>query len=145
MKKLVLFLFSLMLLIGCNGSNSKDNVVANATTSMKIKGMTCEEMCAGRIEEKIARIEGVKSCEVDFENEIATLYYDKKKVDINNIVIKVEDMNDGQYSISEVNTKEITTTTDSEINSAGGDETGQILTAPNFELPNIAEYFRNII
>ena len=57
-------------------------MIANTSTSMKISGMTCEEMCASRIEDKIARLEGVKSCEIDFENETATFLYDKKKVDI---------------------------------------------------------------
>ncbi len=144
MKKIFLFLATLTFLMGCGNSNDSENVMANASTSMKISGMTCEEMCAGRIEDKIARMSGVKSCEVDFENEMATVIYDKKKVDIDEVILKVGDMNDGQYGISEVKTENITNT-NSDVNSTGGGETGQILTAPSFELPNLADYFRNIL
>lgn len=144
MKKIILFLLTLSFLIGCGETDSTKNVVANASTSMKISGMTCEEMCAGRIEEKIARMEGVKSCEVDFDNEMATIFYDKKKVDIDEVIQKVGDMNDGQYGISDVKTENITNT-NSEVNAGGGSESGQILSAPSFELPNLADYLRNIL
>ena len=96
------------------------------------------------IEEKIARMEGVKSCEVDFENEMATLVYDNKKVEIDKVVQKVEDMSDGKYTLSDIKTENITNT-NSEATSEGGSETGQIMTAPSFELPNLADYFRNIV
>ena len=144
MKRLVFILLTTAFLFGCGSSTQTDGLIANTSTSMKIEGMTCEEMCAGRIEDKIARMEGVKFCEVDFKKKTATLSYDKEKVDIENLVLKVEDMNDGQYTISDVNTHEIVKT-DSDLNSNGGNEAGQILSTPSFELPNIAEYFRNII
>lgn len=144
MKKIILFLLTLSFLIGCGETDSTKNVVANASTSMKISGMTCQEMCAGRIEEKIARMEGVKSCEVDFDNEMATIFYDKKKVDIDEVIQKVGDMNDGQYGISDVKTENITNS-NSELNAGGGSESGQILSAPSFELPNLADYLRNIL
>jgi len=142
--KNILFILSIAFLIGCGNSSSSEEVMANASTSMKISGMTCEEMCAGRIEDKIARMNGVKSCEVNFEKEMATVIYDKKKVDIDEVILKVGDMNDGQYGISEVKTENITNT-NSDINSRGGGETGQIMAAPSFELPNLADYFRNIL
>lgn len=144
MKKIILFLLTLSFLIGCGETDSTKNVVANASTSMKISGMTCQEMCAGRIEEKIARMEGVQSCEVDFDKEMATIIYDKKKVDIDEVIQKVGDMNDGQYGISDVKTESITNT-NSEVNAGGGSESGQIMTAPSFELPNLADYLRNIL
>ncbi len=144
MKKIIFFILSVTFIIGCVNTDEPNNVIANTSTSMKISGMTCEEMCASRIEDKIARLEGVKSCEIDFENETATFLYDKKKVDIDDVVLKVEDMNDGQYTISNVETKDINKS-NSELSSNGGGETGQIMTSPSFELPNLADYFRNII
>jgi copper chaperone CopZ len=144
MKKIILIILTLTSIMGCGNTTDSENVMANASTSMKISGMTCEEMCAGRIEDKISRMSGVKSCEVDFENEIATVFYDKKKVDIDEVILKVGDMNDGQYGVSEVKTENIENT-NSDINSGGGSETGQIITAPSFELPNLADYFRNIL
>lgn len=144
MKKIVFYILSLTFLMGCGNASDSENVVVNASSSMKISGMTCEEMCAGRIEDKITRMAGVKSCEVDFESEVATVFYDKRKVDIDEVILKVGDMNDGQYGISGVKTENITNT-NSDVNSKGGIESGQIMTVPSFELPNLADYFRNII
>lgn len=144
MKNALLFFVSLSFLFGCGSSDVAEKVMANASTSMKIDGMTCQEMCASRIEEKIARMSGVKSCVVDFENEMATLIYDEKTLEIDEVVLKIEDMSDGKYTVSEMNTEKITNT-NSEVNSGGGSETGKIMTAPSFELPNLADYLRNIL
>ena len=144
MKKIIFFIFSIIFLTGCSATSEKNDVEANASASMKIRGMTCAEMCAKRIEDKINRMVGVKSCEVDFEKEIATFKFDTKKVDLDNLVSTIEDMSDNQYKVSEIKTKSIKNI-NSEMNSEGGNKTGQIMTSPSFELPNIADYFRNII
>lgn len=143
MKKLVLFIAIIAVLSGCS-SSATDSVVANANTTFALDGMTCEEMCAKRIEAKIARMEGVKSCEVDFEKENATLIYDDKKVELDNLIANVESMSDNKYSVTDIKTEKISNS-NSESSSSDGEETGSIMSAPSFELPNIMEYLRNII
>ena len=143
MKKVILILTVITFLIGC-GTSEKESIKATANTTFAIEGMTCADMCAKRIEDKIARMEGMKSCEVNFENELATLIYDEKKVDLDKLILKVEDMSDGKYTVSNIKTEKINHSS-TETNSGGTEETGSILSGPSFEMPNIMEYLRNII
>lgn len=51
-----------------------------AAASLTIKGMTCEMGCAKTIEKKLAKLDGVGSAKVDFENELATVTFDVTKI-----------------------------------------------------------------
>lgn len=144
MKHLILILTASILLFACSNEKSPQEVLANTNSSFVIEGMTCEEMCAKRIEDKIARIAGVKDCTVDFENNKATLSYDNKTADIKTIVSMIEEMADNKYSIKEVKTESISSS-NGDINSSESNETNQILSGSNFQIPNLLEYFRNII
>lgn len=144
MKHLILILTASILLFACSNEKSPQEVLANTNSSFVIEGMTCEEMCAKRIEDKIARIAGVKDCTVDFENNKATLSYDNKTADIKTIVSMIEEMADNKYSIKEVKTESISSS-NGDINSSESNETNQILSGSNFQMPNLLEYFRNII
>lgn len=143
MKQLILLLTIITFLSGCSSSTA-DNITANANTTLAIEGMTCETGCAKRIEQKIAKMEGVKSCEVDFENKKATVIYDDKKVNEENFVSMVEGLNDSQYKVSEIETEKLSNA-NTNTSSSEEDETGNILSGSSFELPNIMEYFKNII
>ncbi|MEN8929524.1 MAG: heavy metal-associated domain-containing protein [Flavobacteriales bacterium] len=143
MKTVILFLTTIALLISC-GTTEVETINATANTTFSLEGMTCETGCAKRIEQKISRMEGVKSCEVNFKNKLATVVYDDKKVEANRFVELVEDMNDGQYKAENINTEKLSSS-DSDNSSSNENETGSILSAPSFELPNIMEYLRNII
>lgn len=144
MKHLILILTASILLFACSNEKSPQEVLANTNSSFVIEGMTCEEMCAKRIEDKIARTAGVKDCTVDFENNKATLSYDNKTADIKTIVSMIEEMADNKYSIKEVKTESISSS-NGDINSSESNETNQILSGSNFQMPNLLEYFRNII
>lgn len=144
MKHLILILTASILLFACSNEKSPQEVLANTNSSFVIEGMTCEEMCAKRIEDKIARTAGVKDCTVDFENNKATLSYDNKTADIKTIVSMIEEMADNKYSIKEVKTESISSS-NGDINSSESNETNQILSGSNFQIPNLLEYFRNII
>jgi copper chaperone CopZ len=143
MKQLILVLTIIIFLTGCS-SSATDSIQANTNTTLAIEGMTCETGCAKRIEQKIAKMEGVKSCEVNFEKKLATVIYDDKKVASTKFVDLVEGLNDNQYKVSNIDTEKISNS-NSESSSNGGEETGNILSGSSFELPNIMEYLRNII
>ncbi len=144
MKKILGLLVVVLFFMGCSNTSIDNNVEANTITSMKIEGMTCQEMCAGRIEDKIARTEGVKECEVDFENNRATVSYDSETAEIDEIVSMVEKMADNKYTITNLKTEKINSKS-GDINSSEVNETSQILSGASFEMPNLLEYFRNII
>ena len=144
MKNILIILTASLLLFACSSENTEQEILANAQSSFAIEGMTCEEMCAKRIEDKIARTAGVKECTVDFEKNTATLSYDNKTTEINDIVSMVEKMADSKYSVKELKTEKISVA-NGDISSAENNETSQILSGSSFEMPNVLEYFRNII
>ena len=51
-----------------------------AKVMFNIDGMTCAMGCAKTIEKKMAKMDGVKSAKVDFENELAMVEFDEAKV-----------------------------------------------------------------
>ena len=55
--------------------------MANFTTaSFTINGMSCKMGCAKPIEKKLAKLEGIGSAKVDFENKLATVKFDAEKL-----------------------------------------------------------------
>ncbi len=144
MKNLLLILTFGLFLASCGSETKADNIIADTHSTFVIEGMTCAEMCAKRIEDKIARTEGVQTCTVDFEKKIASLNYDSKLTELETIVSLVEEMSDKKYSVSDVKTEK-TSSSQSTITSSKENETGQLLSAPSFEIPNLLEYLRNII
>jgi len=143
MKRVILFLTVIALLLSC-GTSEVETIKANANTTFAVEGMTCETGCAKRIEQKIAKMEGVKSCEVNFEQKTTTVIYNDAVVKTEDFVALVEKLSDSQYKVSDLETEKINNS-DSESSSNGGDEAGSILSGPSFEMPNIMEYLRNII
>lgn len=74
-----------------------------AKAEFTIDGMTCAVGCAATIENKIAKIEGVKSSKVDFDNKLAMVEYDKAKVNptlLTETVASVADI----YKVSDMKT-----------------------------------------
>lgn len=51
-----------------------------AKVEFGIEGMTCAMGCAKTIEKRMAKMEGVKSAKVDFDNRMAMVEYDEDKV-----------------------------------------------------------------
>ena len=47
----------------------------------KVKGMQCSQSCPVKITEAINKIDGVKTCDVNFDQKTATVTYDQDKID----------------------------------------------------------------
>ena len=47
----------------------------------KVKGMQCAQSCPVKITEAIKKIDGVKTCDVNFDQNTATVTYDQNKID----------------------------------------------------------------
>ena len=56
------------------------------TTQIKVDGMQCSYSCAGKVNSVVQKIDGVKESSVDFAKGIATVTYDDKKVNRNDII-----------------------------------------------------------
>lgn len=54
-----------------------------ASTTLKLRGMSCAS-CARNVEKAISSVAGVNECIVNFGAELATVEYDRSKIDIAN-------------------------------------------------------------
>lgn len=63
-----------------NAARELDPNATYAKAEFGIEGMTCAMGCAKTIEKKLAKMEGVKSAKVDFDNRLAMVEYDEAKV-----------------------------------------------------------------
>lgn len=63
-----------------DASKTLDPNATYAKVEFGIEGMTCAMGCAKTIEKKMAKMEGVKSAKVDFDNRTAMVEYDEAKV-----------------------------------------------------------------
>jgi Cu+-exporting ATPase len=72
-----------------------------ATANFTIDGMTCAVGCAKTIEGKLIETEGVQEAVVDFESKIATVSYDKTKLNITSLTSTIEKVAGGDaYKVS---------------------------------------------
>ena len=56
------------------------------TTKIKVDGMQCSYSCAGKVNSVVQKIDGVKESYVDFAKGVATVTYDDKKVNRDDII-----------------------------------------------------------
>ena len=71
------------------------------TASFTIDGMSCEIMCASKIQKELAATEGVQTAVIDFEKKLATIEYDSAVTSPEKLVEKVEAVNGGDsYKVS---------------------------------------------
>lgn len=137
--KIFFVLFASMLAFACSSDNGQqNNVEANATTKLALEGMTCEVGCAGTIEKTLNTTAGVKSCDVDFENKIATIEFDNAQISDEEIKSIIEGLNDGQYKATFVNTSS------SDISSSNNEDEISV-SAPIIEIPNLFSALRTIL
>ena len=117
-KSLLVFALSTLFLTSC-----KDNAVATTetatetttesntaaivgkveTASFTIEGMSCEIMCASKIQKELTATEGVQNATVDFDKKLATVEYDAGVTSPEKLIEKVEAVNGGDsYKVSNV-------------------------------------------
>ena len=82
------------------------------TTQIKVDGMQCSYSCAGKVNSVVQKIDGVKESSVDFAKGMATVTYDDKIVNRNDIIKNLK--NNTGYSIEQAST------TTKEYGSCGG-------------------------
>ena len=81
-----------------------------------IKGMTCEMGCAKTIEKKLAKMDGVKSANVDFKNELASVEFDVAKLNTSSITKAVSQVSD-IYSVENMQTIKATSSSNQTLES----------------------------
>ncbi|HBI00824.1 MAG TPA: heavy metal-associated domain-containing protein [Flavobacterium sp.] len=83
--------------------HTQDQPAQLATASFTVEGMHCEVGCAGHLEKKLAKLDGVQKAEIDFEAKKATIEYDTNVLTPEVLVQTVENAADGKtYKVSDV-------------------------------------------
>ncbi len=88
-----------------NAAEVEDVILAEnlETASFTIEGMSCQVMCASKIQKELAALSGVKEANVDFENKSASVQYDSSKISPEKLVETVEAVGGGDlYKVSNV-------------------------------------------
>ena len=63
----------------------------SATSKFNVDGMMCGKGCVNKIKNHIGSLDGVKSCDVDFDKAIMTVEYDESKLTDQLIINKLHD------------------------------------------------------
>ena len=88
MKNFIIVSFILSLLAG-----------AVTKSEFNIEGMTCAAGCAAKVKSIAGAIDGVESCEVNFEKSKATITYDDKKVTAAQILSTLKETTTFKYNV----------------------------------------------
>ena len=70
----------------------------------RVDGMMCAMNCPMKVNESLNRLDGVKSCKVDFESKTATIVYDDEKIDADQIASTIA--KGTYYKVKDLNKKE---------------------------------------
>ncbi|WP_235831840.1 heavy-metal-associated domain-containing protein [Paenimyroides viscosum] len=87
----------------------EDNVASDGISGVmqkatfQVEGMACAVGCAKVIEGKLAKMDGIKSAEVDFDTKTATVEFDDAKQNTDAIKKMVEEIANGAYKVENVN------------------------------------------
>lgn len=131
-----IFIFS------CANEESKKSVESNAKVSFGIDGMTCEINCARFIKNELSKMDGVEKATVDFEKKLATIYYNNEVTNDNAFEEKIESLNNHQYEAEKQKNSSSETIDHSSSNSSS--DNNNVVTR-SFELPNILDFFTDIL
>lgn len=119
-KSLFIFALSTLFLTSCKDSASAPTVTSAEikteskslavvgkieTASFTIEGMSCEIMCASKIQKELTASEGVQKASVDFDKKLATIEYDAGVTTPEKLIEMVEAVNGGDtYKVSNLKT-----------------------------------------
>lgn len=148
MKKFFAYLSVILFSVACSSNESakkENNVVANTKAEFTIDGMTCPHGCAAPIESKLSRMEGVSNAKVDFESKTAVVSFDNSVVKFEDFKKKIESLNDNQYAVTKNKEENVTTSSNSHVSSSSNQQDFQDIWKTDFELPNVLDFFTNII
>ncbi len=119
-----------------------------AEALVAIEGMVCPS-CQHTIQEEVLKMPGVASCEVSLENKDARLVFDKTKVSVEDIIERIQSIEEGAYQAQPKPIDETGSVNSSESTNAPAEKSSEQVSVfsqfPQFEIPNLFTYFLNFI
>ena len=77
-------------------------MIFSAQSTFKVEGMMCEVNCANKVKIMTSSLDGVNSCDIDFEKSLMTVDYDNKKLTDNQIVSHLSSETQYKFSIMDL-------------------------------------------
>jgi len=139
---------SLIIVLGCSGDqvaienavNTESNAyLANTIANIEIEGMACEVMCGGKIKEGLSGIEGIVSCDLDFDNKLATVKFDNKTTSKDEMINVIQELNSGQFKVISSNEKSLDSSSEDVLNSNSAEQSVEVISTTDFHFPNIID------
>jgi len=75
-----------------------------STATYRVEGMMCAMNCPQKVNDSLNDIDGIKSCNVDFESKTATVIFDDNKIDSDKIAKTIA--KGTYYKVIDLNKKE---------------------------------------
>lgn len=134
------FFILALLTLGCSSEmeQKSSDLVADSQLSLKVDGMVCVVGCAKYIEKQVAKMDGVTSCEVNFEEGTASIEFSGEVTNREEIVNSITNINEGQYQVEVVELSNI----DNELTSPeSGKSAKEKSPKVSFHFPELITYF----
>lgn len=128
---------------GKSNPTEESTAMANTEASIHIDGMVCEMGCAGTIEESMNSMNGIASCDIDFESKTALIKFDNTLTTKDKMVEAIQNLNDGQFTVtgSEVNSIDNSTM---EVETEGSNNEISASAGEGFRIPSFLDAFNGI-
>lgn len=125
-------------------------VVSDSELKLDIEGMVCAHGCGSSIKKALKATGGVEKVSIDFEEERAsnelTIRYDSKKISKKKIETILAELNEGQFTCTEVSNEKIENSVSEESTSSDEKETPAVsAVSGGFEIPNLLEILSGLI
>lgn len=104
-----------------------------------VDGMVCAMGCAKTIQDELSAMNGIASCEVNFDNGKAHVEFDKTQLSENEVIKVIEGLADGQYKVTKWNEADNQITTDEVEGNENTESSVSDVNLPSFEMPNLFE------
>lgn len=138
----------LVLMASCGGESKKDDsteVIANTSCSLSIEGMMCEKGCKTTIQQKLSLVDGVVSCDVEYEEKIAVIDFDNKVVSSGELIKVVDEIAGGIYKASLLDESVFIQETGSGTVGSSNESDAVSVSDYGFSLPDFSSLFSNLI
>lgn len=125
-------------------TSNKVKVISNQVLVAEVEGMICKMGCGGAIRKELIHTKAVSRVEIDYQEDskkqTIKVHYDNQLISKDQIVKKIEKINNNQFKVYPIGTSEINSSTS---NSAS--PSGVKISETSFELPNLIGILSSLI
>jgi len=123
----------------------KVQVSADRVLNLEIDGMVCKMGCGGSIRKELNGTDAIADVDFDFSEDrttnFAKVYFDKDKIDVNQIVDLISNINDGQFNVRSTGSEAYSVENEitEKLESSNSEQSKVNAISTNLEVPNIFE------